>query len=305
MRPSAWRQLSALTVLTGAFGLIILGCHSKPWQSTWLNPSATIQSHPDWWKFPAYRLDKFDGTVAIVNDSSAIYLRLFSRDHRLARRLEMSGLTIWLSDGKNTKTLRLGIHYPIGMRNRERPFHPDHFLPNADLSPEAMTSMIERQNEDFELLQGDSSLTGPILHGDAGKYGVYAAISDSAGGAFEYKLRIGFGDLAPWIKPGYSLLMEVDSPAMDRSASRGGRPGERDGGGDRPEGGWGRPGGGGFGGHGGGEGGGWRGRGGGEGRRDSTVQSSGGISPTAPIKLSFTVRLAATPSSGIANASAE
>ena len=302
MRHSAWRHILRIAALAGFSGLVLTGCHSKPWHSAWLNPSATIQSNPNWWKLPAYRVDQFAGTIAIVNDSSALYVRLFSHDHRLARRLQMSGLTLWLSDAQNKNTPRLGIHYPMGMGNRRSAFHPDHFLPNADLAPEAMDEMISRQNGEFEILRGDSSLSGPILSDDAGKYGVTAVISDSAGGNFEYNVRIAYGDLAPWIKPGASILMAVESPAMKRPEGHGERSGGF-GGGESPVGGWGggRPGGGGFGGHGGGRG----GRGGrGEERSDSTSQS-GGITPDSPIKINFTVQLAASSASDSGDATTE
>ena len=294
MRISIWIGVFSVAVFSVILALSLNGCKSQPLNSYWLKPSASDSTNPDWWNLPTYREDKLQGTMTIVNDSSALYLRLFSRDRHLARRLEMTGLTIWLGNDADSRAPRLGIHYPLGMQSGKAAFHPNRYLPNANLPPDVMGQMISQQHNDFELLLGDSSLSGQRPHEEEGQFGLLTTLGEASGNGFEYVLRVDMGHAVPWIKPGAALSVEVESPAMDRTAFRGDRSGGR---GEHREGGegrgMGRPGGGGGGGRG-GFGGGHRGGGPGEMHGDSTGQPQG-IPPTSPIQLRFELHLAATP----------
>jgi hypothetical protein len=294
---STARLLGVTTATIATLCLGVTGCKPEQLQSTWLKPSATIEGNPDWWNLPTYRIEKLDGTVTIVNDSTGLYLRLFSRDRRLTRRLRMAGLAVWLNNPSGRKTERLGIHYPVGMHGKRASFQPDHYLPNANLAPEVVGEMLSQQNENLEILSSDSSLSGNKTPDDAQQIGVRAHLGETTGGATEYALRIGMGQLAPWIKPGSLVQLEIQSPAMNREAFHGEGEGS-EGEGHRGEGG-GRSfpgGGGGFGGGGGGfdgHHGGQGGRHGRESRGDSTGASEG-IPPTSPIHFVFNIQLAAT-----------
>jgi len=298
-------RLFGLTTFTAILCLASIGCKPEQLRSTWLKPSAFVKNSPDWWNLPTYRVEKLDGTVTLVNDSAGLYVRLFSRDRRLTGRLRMSGLTVWLNDPASKNSGRLGIHYPIGMLGKNASFHSDHFLPNADLAPEVVGQMLSQQNEDLEILSSDSAASGNKSPDDAQQLGVRAHLGETTGGATEYTLRIGVGQLAPWIKPGSRIQLEIQSPAMDRSAFHGEGAGS-EGGGHRGEGGgrsFPRGGGGGFGGGGGGgHHGGQGGRYGGESHGDST-RTGESISPTSPLHFLFNVQLASSPQTDVHSAS--
>lgn len=283
-------HLVGLAALIAILCLALTGCKPEQLRSTWLKPSGLVQGNPDWWNLPTYRIEKLDGTVTIVNDSTGLYLRMFSRDRRLPRRLRMAGLTVWLSDPTGKKASRLGIHYPIGMHGNDASFHPDHYLPHADLSPEVVVQMLNQQNDNLEILSGDSTLTGNKSPDNTQQFGVRAHLGETTGATMEYTLRIGMGQLTPWIKPGSRIQLEIQSPAVDRSAFHG-EGGAPEGGGHRGDGG-GRPypgGGGGFGGHHGGQGG-WRGGG----SHGDSTRTAEGIPPTSSIHFLFNVQLAAS-----------
>jgi uncharacterized membrane protein YgcG len=283
----------AMTAAISFICVFLAGCKPQPMQSGWLTSVSTATGDPDWWNLPAYRLEKLDGTITIVNDSSALYVRFYSRDQRLMRRLRGSGLTVWLTNAQN-KSERLGIHYPLGMHGRGRPPEETHMLPNADLPPEVVMNMLDRpNNENLEILQSDSAAPLMKTPEDARLDGIRALVSEPTAGGVQYALQITPGEGRSWIKPGAKLLLEINSPAMGRGDSEGKGPSEHGGWGGRHGGGGGE---GGEGGGGGGFGhrGGHRG-GGGESGDDHDSKQPAGVSPTTPLHFQFAIQMASRP----------
>jgi hypothetical protein len=278
MKRTCYANTFIAAVFLASLSLSLSGCRPERVASVWFAPLSAEQDQPDWLNLAAYRLDPLNGIMTIANDSSTLYVRFLSRDPRLLRRLERNGLIVWLS-GSGAKTERLGVHYPLGFQKGGAPFHPDRFLPDAKLSPEAMSDLLTIQNDEFEITLGDSTIRNSHSEGDMERVGVGALLAQTQEGSLEYTLRIREGELVPWIKPGARVTMEVESAAMERPRmkDRDGDEGFRDRMPERPSGGrGGRPGGGMRGGH----------------RGERGDETPGGIPPNKPIHFRFEIQLA-------------
>ncbi len=261
------------------FSLLLSGCGQEILKAVWLNSSYEVNGNPDWWNLPAFAVKDLSGRVILANDSSALYLGLYSSDRHLARRLKGRGLTVWLTNPQD-KTERIGIHYPIGMPGDGMRPRPEEQAPNTDMPPPKAMEMVKLETEDLEILTQDSSISGRRTHDEAQQLGVRATFMEKDSAA-EYTLTIELGQMTAWLKSASRVLLEIESPAMEHFGSEGReRPegGGRHGEGMPPEGGGAFPRG--------------EGRGGqhhpGEGQRE-------GVSTNKPIDFKFTVELAANP----------
>jgi hypothetical protein len=293
-------RLSPSLRLLAVWGIIILcfvlgsGCGSELLKSSWLKQSSIINDAPDWMNLPAYQVDEINGSITLVNDSSAVYVRLYSHDRRLGSRIRGAGMTVWLTDPKD-KTRRIGVHYPMGFHGGQHPGNSEHYLPKTDMPAETMVDMMNAQGrEDVEIISADTSINGRKTPDQAEQLGLRCALSE-ADSAAEYTLKIGGGRLASWLQPGIRASIEVDSPAIDwqRRRERGGESSGSEG----RRGGEGGPFGGGIGGgHGGGGRFGGRHGGGEHGEGENPRREQGGdsksVPPNKPIKVVFTVQLA-------------
>ena len=273
----------SFAVLALTIGILMLGCGPEHLKSHWLLSSSLVQGRPDWPNLSAFRFEEMDGTLSIVNDSSALYIHYYSRDSRLGMRLRRTGFTVWLTN-PNEKSERLGLTYPIGMGEEHPEIHGDRFLPSENLPPSQMANLIDVQNDDILITSGDSAWNGRKTVDEARQLGVVFSLVPSRDG-IEYQLRVGLGQSDAWILPGSRVMLELDLPAAkDHWREHGGESGER----GRH---WG--GGRGGGGPGGGEEGGEFHRGGrGERPRDSRPE---GLSMNQAVHVRFAVDLAAGP----------
>ena len=266
-------RLSARMLHFTAFALPLIvalmfwGCGPQELNSFWLSLPPE-SSEPDWLNLTSYKVDKLGGTVTLTNDSSAFYIRMTSSDRRLAGRLQGRGLTVWLADAKD-KDHRLGIHYPIGMRDSTRHHQHENLLPDASLPPEALEGMMNLPAEqDLEIISSDSTLQGRKSPAEAETLGVHANLTVSTG-IVVYTLRVAMLPAFTWLRPGADLLFTVDSPAGQAREHRG--QGGNHAGHGGGEGGWGgQGGGGGFG----GRHGGYRGEGGDEGAGGNVLSAN-------------------------------
>ncbi|MFC1608215.1 hypothetical protein ACFL47_09610 [Candidatus Latescibacterota bacterium] len=99
--------------------LVINGCGLRSIESTWRDRKVTIDgidNGPEW-ENARYFFEEEKITLGILNDENNIYLRISSRDRELQRKLIAFGMTIWF-DEKGGKKKNLGIHFPLGIRDR-------------------------------------------------------------------------------------------------------------------------------------------------------------------------------------------
>ena len=245
-------RLSGMGAAIAILSLIAIGCRPEKMDSVWLKTPSS-QENPDWWNLTSYRLDEMNGTMTLANDSSLLFVRFVSREPHFNQRLERQGLMLWLSNPQD-KTQRLGIHYPLGMRRGDPPFRGNRYLPDANVPPTEM-NMLAVQNDEFEILWGDSVNSPPKSREEVEDLGIRVLLGETTEGNSEYTLRLRMGEILPWIKPGARIRMEVESTAPERPeiserekireemkdrGGGGGRPGGR-GGMGRPGGGSGGP----------------------------------------------------------------
>jgi hypothetical protein len=262
----------------------VAGCRPQTLASLWCAPSAVGQEQPDWWNLSAYRVKDFPGRIIIANDSGHVYVGFYSPGRRFARRLKGAGLTVWLSN-PDDRSQRVGVHYPTGMQDRDTTFHANRFLPRANLPPTEMEALFELEHDNVEILRDDSASGVRKLRAEAESLGVQVQLAE-VDSAVEYTLTIHTAQLAPWLRPGSKMLLEIESAAMKRPQFEGRRSpeGREWGRGEMPPsgGGGGFPGG---------------GRRGGEHRRPSDRENAdeGAIPSDKPIHLSFLIDLASKP----------
>lgn len=281
-------------LISGLFALSVcaLGCRTPTYTAQWLKPEWLGDDGPDWYSVPCYSMKKPSGTITLVNDSASVYVRLFSSDRNFAQRLNRQGFTLWLSNPKD-KTQKLGIHFPIGRADGAPPERPERFLPDANLTPQAMFDMLRVKNDELEIfLSGPEQKERKSLDDAEDELGLRADFIEHKGSG-EYLLEIRRGNLTDWIQPGARLLLEMESPKPEGPPAGGRGPGDRGdrrgrGGEDMPPGGMGGGGPGGMGG----------GRPGGMGKPgEEKDRESRELGLNKAIKLKFFVTMASGPDS--------
>lgn len=103
----------SLVFVTAAIGiLMMLGCGKPTYESQWTDTPIILDGHDsDWENAPIY-FSEDAGNVAfgVVNDSRYLYLMIRSTDQRLARRIQLLGMSVWL-DPKGKKKKDFGVRY--------------------------------------------------------------------------------------------------------------------------------------------------------------------------------------------------
>lgn len=104
------KKISFLLLIV--FGItLIVGCKKTQITSQWKPKSLKVDGNgSDWEGIPLTMSDKINGVMGVVNDSENQYIILKLSDQRMARRIQMMGLTVWInSNGKKNK--EFGIRY--------------------------------------------------------------------------------------------------------------------------------------------------------------------------------------------------
>lgn len=237
-------KLSLFAVAAGF--LVILGCRSDTIQNQWANHEITIDGkNSDWAGIAHYTLEDQRIVMGLTNDENNLYLKFTTSDERMARRVQMMGVTVWLNkEGKKKKDY--GICYTGSrelMANRLPGMAP------PDRNPGRMDETVRRMPE-----RRRENLPGPgkiiVIEGsEKQERDEIAPEGPAAGSAFEdsefcYEFKI---PLPIPVKSGKKIKMGLEWGGMsqqDRSARQQGIGGMRGDFGGRTEGGMGgRPGG--------------------------------------------------------------
>ena len=231
---------------------ITLGCKGNKIQNQWVDQEIAIDGkYADWEGINQNILEDQNIVVGMANDENNLYLMFRGNDERMARRIRMMGVTVWLNkEGKKKKDF--GILY-TGSTDLHVSYRPDikSSDPRNQQMDERMQRMMARRREKLPkpgmimIIQGEDrserneySLEGP------------AAGSDYENGVFcyEFKIPIPISTVSGnEVKLGLELggISDEDRKAMMQEMGgmrgEGGRPGGRMGG--RPGGMGGRPGG--------------------------------------------------------------
>jgi hypothetical protein len=211
--------------------------------------------------------DDWVGALSIISDGRAeegfltgenvLYVCFVTEDETFRHQIASGGLTVWF-DPKGGDQKALGIKYPLGMRQRERPPSPN--MDNGQPSEEP----AEGDASSFEVFGSGSDSFRRLKISDANGLEIAAS---TTGGLFVYELKIPFGSTSEYpvalgAAPGDKVGVGIEVQKSERGPSSG-----------RHSGGMGGRGGEGMGGR--GMGGGGRGRMGGGGRMGGETGSRG------------------------------
>lgn len=242
-----FKMRKIIFLFVSIIGLAILfGCKGDKIQNQWVDREIAIDGkYADWEGIPQNILEDQNIVIGTANDDNYFYIMLRMNDERMARRIRMMGVTVWLNkDGKKKKDYGICYTGSTDLHISDRPG----LRPTDERSTqmeERMEKMRKRLSEKLPragrimIIQGDekterdeSSFDGPAA-GSTYEKGVFC---------YEFKLPISIStELGKRIKLGLELggMSDEDRKAMMKEM--GGRPGGGMGG--RPGGIGGRPGG--------------------------------------------------------------
>jgi hypothetical protein len=186
-----------LTLFFIAFLLVIIlsSCSSMvKVNSQWKDSKneIVIDGKADDWEQSLIYFEKENLLIGARNDNQNLYMCFKSNDRDVARKMFMSGFTIWLNNEAD-KSKSLGIHYPIGMMGRGKmPFSNEQGsektkeFSKMDKNNDRFESMLQ----DMELLKGEDkeNIPVPIIEVSK-KYGINAKILNDDD-IFTYEIAI-------------------------------------------------------------------------------------------------------------------
>ena len=241
---------------------ILVGCKGNKIQNQWADREIKIDGkYENWEGFNQNILEDQKIVVGMANDENNLYLMFRGNDERMARRIRMMGVTVWLNkEGKKKKDS--GILY-TGSTDLHVSYRPEinSSNPRNQQMEKRMKRMMERQREKLPqpgmimIIQGENrnerneySLEGPAA-GSAYENGVFCyefkiPIPMSTGSNNEVKLGLELAGISDKDRKAMMREMGGMRGAGGRSGGgMGGRPGGMGGrpggmrGGERPSGG--------------------------------------------------------------------
>ena len=245
-------KIKCLFILTVAFSFI-LSCNGNKIQNQWTDQEIAIDGkYADWEGISHTFLEDQNLVMGLTNDENNLYLMFRGNDERMARRIRMMGVTVWLNKGGKKKK-DYGICYTgsADLHISDRP----RLRPNDERSKQ-MEERMEKMREKFReklprpgrimIIQGDQK-----TERDESSFDGPAAGSTYQNGVFCYEFRLPIpisAELGEKLRLGLELggISDEDRKAMmQEMGGMRGRGGRRGGGmGGRPGGMGGRPGGG-------------------------------------------------------------
>lgn len=183
-------SLCVLTTILVIFSLC--GCGGGPKlevQSKWSDSAVVLDGiADDWAEFPLEYSEKEKVSLGVRNDSENIYLLFLSRDERMARKIQMGGMTLWF-DTTGGKKKDYGIRYRGSVALMESLQKESGFLKNIPPEQRArfermqsgMLGMITVINRGEEVSMPEKNSKGP------------QAASANQDGVFGYEFRIPIG----------------------------------------------------------------------------------------------------------------
>lgn len=136
------------TVPVGLISMFVFssGCKKSEIESTWTTTAISIDGKIDDWKGkPTMYFEDEKAVIGICNDAERLYVAFRTRDHKLARTISMSGLTIYFDvRGKESKDFAL----------RFRPGPPPR--PPMNQQDDFNSDDARRQRDKFRQRNGDN-----------------------------------------------------------------------------------------------------------------------------------------------------
>jgi hypothetical protein len=136
---------------------IIAGCNGDKIQNQWADEKITVDGKfADWEGIPQNIIEDQNIVIGTANDENNFYLMLRMNDERMARRIRMMGVTVWLNkDGKKKKDYGICYTGSTDLHISNRPgLRPD---------DEQSTQMEERMEKMREKLGKNLPRAGRIM----------------------------------------------------------------------------------------------------------------------------------------------
>jgi uncharacterized membrane protein YgcG len=165
-------------ILTMSIALLLVSCKSIQLESRWLDrPLAFDGKASEWNDLILYPKDTKFG-IGVMNDDKYLYLCMTSWDSKVSAQIMRMGFTAWFE----TKSNRLGIHYPMGMTKSG-------LRHETDQGPEIMKEKITESLEHIEILGPGKDDTCPTRTVISESMGIITRIVSTEGNCI-YELKV-------------------------------------------------------------------------------------------------------------------
>jgi hypothetical protein len=224
--PGAGRAVRSGAALQAGLGLcmalaLLAGCAGSRLACPWVAPPPAVDGDLAKWQGFLYSFDDDREFVGVKNDGTDLYLCLASDHSDLQRQILRQGLTVWI-DPQGGKQKVLGVHFPLGLRDRGG--RPDE-TPEGQrrhFEPESAVRALADSGAALEILRG----TGPgtrFLLGQAPGLGIKVGWKDEM---MIYELRIPLEPdsgcpFAVGARPGQTIGLGLETPKLVRGESSG------------------------------------------------------------------------------------
>lgn len=135
-------KIKYLFILTVVLSFI-LSCKGKRIQNQWADHEITIDGkYADWEGISQNFLEDQNLVMGLTNDENNLYLMFRGNDDRMARRIRMMGVTVWLN--KESKKKDYGICY-TGSTDLHVKYRPENS--SSDMRSKQMQERIQKMRE--------------------------------------------------------------------------------------------------------------------------------------------------------------
>lgn len=177
------RSISIVLVIFAA--IISAGCNDLEVQSKWKSQDIVIDGKNTDWKGGIYIKDA-NASLSVCNDEGNLYLCLISSDRDLPRKIMGAGLNIWFKS--NIDGSKLGIRFPIGMMDADRPQFVEKEMPEGERpDPKKMEEKMFGGQDEYEILNKDNKVEGRFPFDE--KSGIMARVGQFQG-RFVYEMKV-------------------------------------------------------------------------------------------------------------------
>jgi hypothetical protein len=152
--------------------------------SRWPDNEIIIDGKDEEWGGATIYAAKEKVSLTLINDSTYLYIRLYSRDRDVQMKVLGSGLTIWF-DSKGGTNKVFGIRFPLGREKMDMPPMARSGMQNQ----EDIEKMLEQSIDELEILLPEKEESHRLLLAAAETHGISAKLHFSKGNVI-YELKV-------------------------------------------------------------------------------------------------------------------
>ncbi len=169
--------------------------------SRWLDREIVVDGEIDEWREALVYFGSVDAFVGLYNDSTSLYVCLYSQNPEVSNQLATDGLRLRIESKKSGAFV---VHFPRG----ERRDPGSERRPDGDRTP-AATDVVELT------LPGRRD---PVAVAPRGEAGLEARVSHRGSFAYELRLPLAPAEGSPWapgLFPGDRFKLLIENPRID------------------------------------------------------------------------------------------